>query len=234
MNASTATIRILSAGAPKGGVNACAEAFIGDTGKRVEITFATAPVLRGKVEQGATGADVVVAPVAHMKGFEDRGRVVAGSGILVGSVKAGVAVRLGMRKPDLSSAETLKLALMSADTVIYNEASSGQYVVQMIARLGLSEALESSTLRLPTGGDVMARLARGDNYEIGFGQVPEIRRFEDRGVELAGPLPEEIGKTTTYAAGLLSDAAAPGAAKALLAFMASAEAKLLYAEAGLE
>lgn len=226
---------MLSAGAPKGGVNACAEAFFRETGIRIEITFVTAPVLRGKVEQGEADADIVVAPVANLKGFEDQGWVVAGTGILVGSVKAGVAVRRGGRKPNLSSARTLKQALMSADTVVYNEASSGQYVAQMIERLGIADAIESSTVRLPSGGDVMARLARGgDRYEIGFGQVPAIRRFEDRGVELVGPLPEEIGKTTTYTAGLMSDAAASEVARTLLAFMASAEAKRLYVAAGLE
>ena len=235
MAGSTKPIRILSAGAPKGGVTACAEAFIAEAGRPVEIDFATAPVLRGTVERGEAAADIVVAPVEHMKGFEDRGQVTPGSGVVVGSVKAGVAVRAGGQKPDLSSAETLKWALMSADSVVYNEASSGQYVAQMIAGLGIAEAIESHTVRLPTGSDVMSHLARSEHiFEIGFGQIPEIRRFEDRGVELAGALPEEIGKITTYAAGLLSDAAAPGAAKALLAFMASAEARLLYAKAGLE
>jgi len=71
-------------------------------------------------------------------------------------------------------------------------------------------------------------------YEIGFSQVPEIRRFEDEGIELAGPLPEEIGRTTRYEAGLLAGAASPEAARALLSFMASPEAARLRAEAGLE
>ena len=54
-------IRVLSAGAPKGGVALTAEAFEAKTGHRFEITFATAPVITTAVEGGETDADVVVA-----------------------------------------------------------------------------------------------------------------------------------------------------------------------------
>lgn len=228
------TVRILSAGAPKAGVSACVEAFASKTGQTAEITFATAPVLRQRVEAGEADAEIVVAPVAAMEAFERDGRLAAGPRVTLGSVKAGVAVRDGSPIPDISSVDSLKRTLLAADAVIYNEASSGQYIAEMIDRLGLGGELAARTVRLPNGAAVMARLAGDGGRAIGFGQIPEIRRFEADGVRLVGPLPDAVGKTTTYAAGLLAGADGPERARALLEFMASDAARRLYAEAGLE
>jgi molybdate transport system substrate-binding protein len=235
MAGETVKIRILSAGAPKGGVSACIEAFTRDTGREVDIVFATAPVLRAHVERGEAEADIVIAPPATMDAFAEAGRIAAKPRVHVGSVRAGVAIREGATLPDLSSVESFTQALLEADSVVRNEASSGQYIAGLIERLGLGEALAEKTVVLPNGAAVIAHLqASSLESEIGFSQVPEIRRFEGQGITLAGPLPEEIGKTTSYEAGLLSDAAAPEPAKALLEFMESPGARELCAAAGLE
>jgi molybdate transport system substrate-binding protein len=70
--------------------------------------------------------------------------------------------------------------------------------------------------------------------EIGFGQIPEILVYKDRGVKLVGPLPEGIGKTTTYAAGLLAGAGAPEPAKAFIAFMTTPSARETFIATGVE
>lgn len=228
-----AIIRILSAGAPKQGVGDSARSFTRASGHDVDVTFATAPVLRERVENGEAAADLLVAPVALMADCLAAGRVEQGTDIVIGSVTAGVAVREGATPPDISSVDSLKAALLAADAVLYNVASSGQHIASMMERLGLVEALARTTERLPTGSAVMERLAEGTAAsEIAFGQITEISRFEGGGVTLVGPLPPEIGKKTTYAAGLLAGAAEP--ARALLAFMDTPEARRIYADAGLE
>lgn len=227
-------IRILSAGAPKAGIRACAAAFTAKTGREVDISFATAPVVRERIEAGRADADILVAPAAAMDAFARDRRLAAGPHVPIGSVKAGVAIRDGAPVPDITSAESFEQALRAADAVIYNEASSGQYIAEMIGRLGLAEVLAARTLRLPNGAAVMARLAGGEGNEIGFGQVPEIRRFEGQGIRLVGPLPDAIGKTTTYAAALSVGAMAPGGAMALLDFIGSPQGRRLLAAAGLE
>jgi len=228
-----ANIRILSAGAPKQGVGDSARSFTRATGHDVDVTFATAPVLRERVEGGAAAADLLVAPVALMTDCLAAGRVEQGTDIVIGSVTAGVAVREGATPPDISSVDSLKAALLTADAVLYNVASSGQHIASMMERLGLTEALARTTERLATGSAVMERLAEGTAAsEIAFGQITEISRFEGGGVTLVGPLPTEVGKKTTYAAGLLAGAAEP--ARALLAYMDTPEARRIYADAGLE
>lgn len=235
MAESSTKIRILSAGAPKLGVSRCAEAFTRRTGHAVGVEFDTAPVLRERVDKGEAAADLLVAPVALMADLAALGKVVAEKEVVIGSVTAGVAIRKGADVPDISSAETLRQALLDADAVLYNVASSGQYIAGLIERLGIAAEIASRTERLPTGAAVMKRLAEGTAPdEIAFGQIPEIRRFEGGGVSLVGPLPAEIGKKTAYAAALLADAENRDAAGALLAFMDTPDGRRICADSGLE
>lgn len=229
------TVVILSTGAPKTGVSRSAEAFRDATGTGFEVSFVTAPVLQGKVAAGEDGADMVVAPVAALQGFEAERRTVAGTSVVVGSVKAAVVVRDGATAPDLSSAATLKQAILDAGSVVYNTATSGLYIEQMMERLGVAEAIRGKTVRVANGAAVMAHLAasRIEN-EIGFGQATEIRLHGDRGVTLVGALPEEVGNVTTYGAALLSHAAAAGPAGALVEFMGSPEGRKIFAATGVE
>ena len=233
----TDALRILSTGAPKGGVSGCAKAFGKNTGRAVEVTFVTAPVLRERVEKGEAAVDIVVGPVARIKAFEADGKVVPGTFTPVGSVKAGVVVRDGAAIPDLSSAESLKQAILAAESIVYNVATSGQYIVQMMDRLGVAEAIEDRVTRVPNGAGVMLHLADSAiGNEIGFGQLTEIRVHEGRGlpVRLVGALPKEIENVTTYAAAVFGEAADADAARALVAFMGSDEGKAICRASGLE
>ena len=231
----TEEIRVLSAGAVKRGVGTLAEAFGRDTGVAVTVTFATAPVLKGKVEDGTAEADVFIAPAPAMKAFEEKGLVVAGTSAVIGGVKAAVVVREGAPAPDLSTAETLKNAILDADSLVYNRASSGLYIEELMARLGVAEEVAAKTTRVATGAEVMKHLAVSEALdEIGFGQIPEIRVYRDQGVTLVGPLPEEIGKTTTYAAGLSATARAPEPAQAFIDSMATPAAKATFRATGVE
>ena len=229
------TLRILSTGAPKTGVSRCAQAYQESSGHRVDIRFVTAPVLRDKVEAGEDGADILVAPVDAIKRFEQEGRTVVGACGVVGSVKAAVVVRRNAPEPDISSAETLKKALLEAGSVVYNTATSGIYIEKLMQRLGVAEAIRDKTVRVPNGAAVMTHLAEsGVENEIGFGQATEIRLHEDRGVQLVGPLPKEIENITTYAAALLTHADAAEAARTLVEFMGSPEGRRIFAATGVE
>lgn len=232
---SAAEIRVLSAGAVKRGVSALAEAFHRETGHKIAVTFATAPVLRREVEGGAAAADIVIAPHPTIKNLEEKGRTVAGTSAVLGRVKVAVVVRNGAPEPDVSTTEAFKKAILAADSLVYNEASSGLYIEKLMAKLGLADAVKAKTTRVATGGAVMKHLASSDaGIEIGFGQIPEILVYQDEGVKLVGPLPEEISKTTTYAAGLLAGAGAPEPAKAFIEFMTTPSARQTFIATGVE
>ncbi len=230
-------IIVLSTGAPKGGVSGCSRAFQDKTGRPAEVSFVTAPVLRKLVAEGGAQADVIVAPVARMDEFEAAGNVVPGTRKVLGSVKAGVVIRDGAPAPDISSVDSLKAAMLAADAVVYNEATSGQYIVQMIKQLGLTEAMADKVTTVPNGSAVMMHLAESTiENEIGFGQLTEIRVHEDRGVavKLVGALPAEVENVTTYCASVFAKAADPEGATQLVEFMGSPEGQAICRATGLE
>lgn len=232
---SATEIKVLSAGAIKTGLANLAKSFEEETGHKVTITFATAPVLRGKIENKEATADIVVAPIPTMKGFEEKGLVVAGTRAVLGSVRAAVVVRDGVPEPDISTAEAFKKEILAARSLVYNQASSGLYIEKLLDRLGVAERVKDKTTRVPTGGAVMKHLAGSKTEnEIGFGQVPEILVYKDQGVKLVGPLPREIENVTTYAAGLLVDASTPEPAGKLIRFLAAPSARDAFASTGVE
>ena len=211
------SVRILSAGAPKTGVRQCAEAFFGKSGHPFVIEFATAPVIKQRLTTGAANADVIVSPVPAMEGFADDGLIVPDTVSLIGSVTAGVVVRNGASDPDVSSVDAFVAAMLAADRLVFNSASSGQYIADMIEKLGIADQVAAKTVRVATGAAVMETLVEDTaDRTIGFCQITEIKLLEHLGVHLVGPLPEAIGKVTTYAVGLAASAGNQGDARLLI------------------
>ncbi len=94
--------------------------------------------------------------------------------------------------------------MMMADCVLYNEATSGIYIQNMIKELGIENQVKNKTERYPSAAALMERVGAGQGNEIGFGQIAAIRRFSGQGAVLVGPLPHELSNTTTYVAALTS------------------------------
>ncbi len=227
------SVRILSAGAPKTGVRLCAEAFFGKSDHPFEIEFATAPVIKERVTTGAANADVIVLPVPAMQGVAGEGLVLADTVSQIGSVTAGVVVRNGASDPDVTSVEAFVAAMLAADRLVFNSASSGQYIADMIDRLGIADQVADKIARVATGRAVMEFLAADTaDRTIGFCQITEIKLLEHLGVHLVGPLPEAIGKVTTYAVGLSASADNQRDALSLIEFMASADGKRIFVDSG--
>jgi molybdate transport system substrate-binding protein len=141
-----AEINVLSAGAVEPGLHAAAEAFRKISGDDVKVRFATAPALLQRVG-GGERADVLIAPPAVIEQLGKAGKVDAKSGISIGRVGVGVAVRQGAPIPDVSSVDALKRALLEAESVVYNHASTGNYVHGLLERLGVADQLAKKTTR---------------------------------------------------------------------------------------
>ena len=227
------SVRILSAGAPKTGVRLCAEAFFGKSDHPFDIEFATAPVIKERMATGATDADIFVLPVPAMQGVSDDGLIIPDTVIVIGSVTTGVVVRNGAADPDVGSVDAFVEDLLAADRLVYNQASSGQYIADMIDRLGIADQVAAKTVRVATGRAVMEYLVEDTaDRTIGFCQITEIKLLEHLGVHLVGPLPEAIGKVTTYAVGLSARAGNQPEARSLIEFMASADGKRIFVDSG--
>src|SRR2546428_7535811 len=145
----------------------------------------------------------------------------------------GVAVREGAPKPDISTPEALKQALLAAKSLVYVDpgqgATSGIHFAGVLERLGIADAVRAKT-RLVPGGYPAELVARGE-VELVAHQISEI--VPVKGVTLVGRLPKDLQKITTYSAGLAARSAVPEAARAFIAFVARPAFKARFAGAGL-
>jgi len=227
-----AEIKVLSAGAVEPGIRAAAAAYAKESGNEVKITFNTAPEIRKRIESGAA-FDVVIAPPAALDGFAGAGKIAADR-VALGRVGLGVAVRPGAEVPDISSTEALKRALLAADSVVFNRASTGIYLENLLKKLGVYDSILSKITRYPDAGAVMEHLLKGKGKEIGFGPVTEILLHKDKGLKLVGPLPADIQNYTSYSAAPMSSAANAELARAFVRWLGGAESKALFAAAGVD
>src|SRR5215813_7830627 len=141
---------------------------------------------------------------------------------------------ISIPSPEIATTEALKQAMLSADSIVYNTASSGLYLEKLFERIGIAEQIKAKTTRYSTGEDVMDHIIRGSVNELGFGAITEIKLFEPKGLKLVVPLPPDIQNYTSYGAALISNAPSADAAKAFLTYLATPEAKQIFAAAGIE
>ncbi len=224
---------MLSAGAVEPGLVGLLDAFRRDTGQGMAVAFATAPAIRRRVTAGES-ADIVIAPPAVLEDLMKAGRVLPEDRAAVGRVGVGVAVRSGAAVPEVSTPEGLKQAVLRADGLVYNEASTGIYFHRLLERLGVADQVKTKTTRYPDGAAVFEHLLRGRVNEVGVGAMTEIIVYTKKGLVLVGPLPAEVQNYTTYAAAVMAGAASPEAARGLVRFLTSPQAKAAFAAAGIE
>lgn len=133
-----------------------------------------------------------------------------------------VAVKAGTAKPDLSSEEALRRAVMAAPTLGYSTGPSGTHLVKLFERWGVADELKSRTLQAPPGVPVASLVAKGE-VALGFQQLSELMNVP--GVEVAGLLPGAAQFITTFSAGCGIARPHAAAARAALEFMNTAEAE---------
>ena len=163
-------------------------------------------------------ADVVIMAAPALDDLVARGQVVAGSRVDLARSAIGMAVRAGAPKPDISSVDALKRALLDAKSIAYSASASGVYLsTELFPSLGIADQMAAKTQRVESG-PVAALVARGE-AEIGFQQISELRPVT--GIEIVGPLPPGAQRVTVFSAGIATAAKQPDAAKRLIAFLAS-------------
>lgn len=226
-----ASLKVLGAGPVKRGITQLAAQFEKNTGNRVQVEFIGAPTVRERILSGEA-ADIAIVPQSAMEEFVAQGKVVAGTRMTVGRSRMGLAMRKGAPVPDLGSVEAFKRAVTAADAVVVNVASSGNYVVKLLAKLGFSA---DKAVQQADTVQVMDHVAASGQNLLGAGQLPEIRELIDKGVSiaLAGPLPDELQSITGYDAVVTIASTNPGAA-AFTTYLATAESRAVMAATGID
>jgi molybdate transport system substrate-binding protein len=175
--------------------------------------------------------DVVIIVGEALDELIKQGKVVASSRVDLARSMIAMAVRAGAAKPDISSVDAFKRALIEAKSIAYSDSASGVYLSTVLfPRLGIAEELKSKSKMIPAD-PVGEAVARGE-FEIGFQQMSEL--IPVAGIDLVGPLPPEVQKITVFSAGLAAGAKEPEAGAALIKFLASPGAAPTIKQSGME
>jgi len=232
-SASAAEVKVLTAGAFKQVVLALVPDFEKQTGNKVLVDNDTAGGLKKRIESGEA-FDVAVITPAVVDDLAGAGKIAPGSRVNLANVGVGVVVKEGAPKPDVTTVEAFKRALLAAKSVAYIDpasgGSSGIYIEKLLERLGIADQIRPKA-KLKNGGHVADLIVSGE-AELGLHQISEI--VPVKGAALVGPLPKEIQNTTTYAAGLSASTQNKDAAQALIKMFSGPAAAAMLKSKGME
>jgi molybdate transport system substrate-binding protein len=143
----------------------------------------------------------------------------------------GVAVRAGASKPDISSVEAFKRALLNAKSIAYLAGgTSGPYLATLVERLGIAAELLPKTKQPDT--DIVGDLVARGEAELGVTAISTL--MATPGVEVVGPLPPEIQSYVLFEAGISANAIAPDAGRDLIKFLTGPAAVRVMKLKGME
>jgi molybdate transport system substrate-binding protein len=178
--------------------------------------------------KGGEAVDLVILSAAALDELRKAGIVADRTDLARSGV--GVAVKAGAPKPDISSGEAVKRAVLAAKGIAYSTGPSGIYLTGLFQRMGIADQIKSKVKQ--TQGVPAGSVVASGEAEIAFQQVSELLPVP--GIVLVGPLPPDIQEITIFSAGLHLAAKQPAAAKALVKFLKSPAAAPVIRKKGME
>ena len=235
--ATSAEVRVLSAVGMRQVMSDLGPKFERAAGHRLKVSFDSGAVILKRLEGGET-ADVVMLPRPGIDRLAGEGKLVAGSITDLATSRVGVAVRKGAPKPDISSPEAFKRAMLAAEAIACPDpalgGSSGVHIAKVFERLGIAEALKPKLVFVSTpeqAATMPGNLVATGKAELALHQMQELMAVP--GIEIVGPLPGELQGEFLFSAAVLAGARDVKAAQALVEFLRTPEAKAVIKAKGM-
>jgi molybdate transport system substrate-binding protein len=228
--ASAAEIKVLSSQAIKEAYLAFAPEFERTSGHKLNTTWnGTVDILK-KLRAGEV-FDLVILVTPSMETMIKEGKIAGAS--RVDLVRSGIAIAVpqGAPRPDISTTDAVKRALLAAKSIGYSSGPSGVFLEDLFKKWGIWDQVAAKIKQTPPGTPVGSILARGD-VDIGFQQVSELLLYP--GIQYVGPVPKEMDTVSVFAGGVHTGATQPDAARALIEFISSPAALPFIKKTGME
>jgi molybdate transport system substrate-binding protein len=229
-----ASIKLLSAGAIQKMATDFAADFERASGNTVELNFATAGVVRDRIAGGEV-ADVAISSQAAIAALDNAGVLAPGSVVDLATTATGLCVRAGAPKPDISTPEKFKAAILAAKSFAYTDPASGgtggKLFAAVLDRLGIKDEIDRKTVFGKRGIEVVMSVIEG-RAEMGTTFISEI--VPHSGAAVAGELPGDLRDTNGYAAAIVKTSARQDMARAYIATMTAPASRSRWKAAGLE
>jgi molybdate transport system substrate-binding protein len=228
--AGASEITLLSVGAAEEIIVELIPQFEKSSGHKVVTTWTGSANIKKRIAAGEV-YDLVIVSGPVIDAFIKEGKIAPGSRTDLMKSGVGVAVRAGAPKPDIESSEALKRTLIAAKTIGYSSGPSGDHIVALVERMGITDQIKPKLKQVPSGARIGTMIVNGD-VEIGFQQISEL--IHAPGLDYLGPLPSDVQKITVYSAGIHSGAKQPEAAKALVKALTAPAAAPVIKQHGME
>jgi molybdate transport system substrate-binding protein len=139
-------------------------------------------------------------------------------------------VRAGAPKPDISTPEALKAALLKAQSIASIPESATSYsIAKVFERLGIVEPMKARMKAQPNPAQVVAVVAKGE-VELG---IFLINVLTVPGLDVVGPFPADLQQDVVFAAALSADAKEAAGAMVLITYLKSPEAVAIIKAKGM-
>jgi molybdate transport system substrate-binding protein len=200
------------------------------TGHNIKVSYDTSNLLMKRIQAGES-VDLVILTAPLIDELTQSGKLTTGSRLDLAKSGIGVAIQSGKKKPDISSPEALKKALLETNSVAYTATgASGIYFGKVIDQLGIGEQVRAKS-KTPPGGIIAEIVAKGD-AEMGVQMISELTGV--KGTQLVGPLPGNLQMFTIFSAGMMKDAKDLQLVKSLMQFLTTPESIAVYKLQGME
>jgi molybdate transport system substrate-binding protein len=203
------------------GIKAVVEDLLPQTehaiGHTISVQYRPTVALKQEIDAGEP-FDVVIVTVESIGQLSKEGKTVGGDGTPISRVGVGIGIRKGAARPDISTPEALKRALLGAKAIAYGSSgASTPYITRMFDTLGITDTMKAKTLLFDTSDGTNGAVAEG-KADFGITLVSEILPVKN--LELLGPFPDEFQGYVRFSAAVSSNAKNPEAAAALIKFLA--------------
>ena len=233
--AHAAEVRVMISGGLTAAFKALVPEYEKQTGNKVLAAFGpsmgtTTDAIPMRLERGEP-ADVLIMVGYALADLAKKGKVVPDSQVDLVKSPIGVAVKAGAPKPDISSPDAVKRALLAAKTIAYSDSASGVYIsTEMFKKLGIEEEMKAKARKIPATpvGEIVAK----GEAEIGFQQISELKPVA--GIDIIGPVPDDLQNITVFSAGIATVAKEAEAGKTLIKFLGSPAARDVIVGSGLD
>jgi molybdate transport system substrate-binding protein len=175
--------------------------------------------------------DVVIMVGRSLDDLMAQGKLLPGSKVVLANSPIACAVKQGAPKPDISTVDKFKAALLGAKTMAYSDSASGEYIKnELMDKLGIKAQMLGKARQIPATpvGEIVAR----GEAELGCQQRSELKAV--KGIEIIGLIPQEVQLITPFSGAIVASSKVPEQSKALLMFLGSPQNSQIIEEAGLE
>jgi molybdate transport system substrate-binding protein len=229
MTLEAAEIKVIGAAPMTAVIKELGAQFERETGHKLVARFVSGPVVKREIDAGET-FDVAISITPVIDSLIKEGKIVAATRADVAYAGVGVGVRAGAPKPDISSVDAFKRALLNAKSVAHSaEGASGDYFKGLLVRLAISEEMKPKLKPMPA--DRIARAVPSGEAEM---IVVTMSVIVGSDAELVGPVPSELQFYNRFTAGIGASAKQADAAEALIKFLTAPAAAPVIRAKGME